>query len=329
MADIYYEGDMDNYEIKKRKDKTAFPDFQGGAYGRYAMSDINKLLNTFAKGDEGRNMSFEALTSYPSEAVGYDEKYQKDRKIDIDSKGSLKNLQEMIQPKVAVPDNTKQMANDAHGAIDSKISQNNLNPNNIKNQVDSETLDIYGLFEDYMFNRGTAIFNAQTQGGDNRFYRRDFTMPSAYADPSDEGVTKDQIMQLLSNSINQSPDDTVSTQSVQDLYGLHKQPMPKYKKGGKVKNPLTKKEQELQKYWDKEFDARVGSDYKLRALMENPAFIYAMAEYEAKTRKPDYGVKTVPFSNIYTKDRPYPQGVASPYPERTGMGNPYSGHKIR
>ena len=32
------------------------------------------------------------------------------------------------------------MANGAHGAIDSKISQNNLNPKNIKNQVKSGTL---------------------------------------------------------------------------------------------------------------------------------------------------------------------------------------------
>ena len=118
------------------------------------------------------------------------------------------------------------MFNGAHGAIDSKISQNNLNPNNLKNQVDSNTLDIYGLFEDYMFNMGTAIFNAQTQGGDNRFYKRNFTMPSSYGDPSDQGITKDQIMQLLANSIRQSPDDTVSTQSIKDFYKLHKQPMP-------------------------------------------------------------------------------------------------------
>ena len=118
------------------------------------------------------------------------------------------------------------MNNGAHGAIDSKISQNNLNLDNIKNQVNPETLDIYGLFEDYMFNMGTAIFNAQTQGGANRFYKRGFTMPSAYGDPSDQGVTKDQIMQLLANSIRQSPDDTVSTQSIKDLYKLHKQPMP-------------------------------------------------------------------------------------------------------
>ena len=123
------------------------------------------------------------------------------------------------------------MNNGAHGAIDSKISQNNLNPDNIKNKVNSETLDIYGLFEDYMFNMGTAIFNAQTKGGENRFYKRGFTMPSAYADPSDQGITKDQIMQLLANSIRQSPDDTVSTQSIQDLYKLYKQPMPSTKHG--------------------------------------------------------------------------------------------------
>ena len=73
-----------------------------------------------------------------------------------------------------------------------------------------------------MFNQGTAVFNAQTQGGDNRFYKRGFSMPSSYADPSDQGITKDQIMQLHSNSIRESPDDTVSTQSVQDLYKLHK-----------------------------------------------------------------------------------------------------------
>ena len=70
------------------------------------------------------------------------------------------------------------MSNGAHDAIDSKISRNNLNPKNIKNQVDSETLDMYGLFEDYMFNMGTAIFNAKTKGGDNRFYKRNFSMPS-------------------------------------------------------------------------------------------------------------------------------------------------------
>jgi len=128
------------------------------------------------------------------------------------------------------------MTNGAHGAIDSKISQNNLNPNNIKNQVKSETLDAYGIIEDFMFNQGTAIFNAQTKGGDNRFYKRNFSMPSTYGfDDNEPYSTKDQIMQLLSNSIRESPDDTVSTQSVQDLYKLHKQPMPKYKKGGKVK----------------------------------------------------------------------------------------------
>jgi len=120
----------------------------------------------------------------------------------------------------------------AHGAIDSKISQNNFNPNNIKNQVDSETLDVYGLFEDYMFNMGTAIFNAQTQGGANRFYKRKFSHPSTYGlDDNEPYSTKDQIMQLLSNSIRESPDDTVSTQSIQDLYKLHKLPMPSTKQG--------------------------------------------------------------------------------------------------
>ena len=124
------------------------------------------------------------------------------------------------------------MTDGAHGAIDSKISQNNLNPKNIKNQVNSETLDMYGLFEDYMFNMGTAIFNAQTQGGDNRFYKRNFSMPSTYGfDDNEPYSTKDQIMQLLSNSIRKSPDDTVSTKSVQDLYKLHKQPMSSTKQG--------------------------------------------------------------------------------------------------
>ena len=114
----------------------------------------------------------------------------------------------------------------AHDAIDSKISRNNLNSNNINNKVNSETLDMYGLFEDWLFNQGTAIFKAKTEGGDNRFYKRGFTMPSSYGDPSDEGVTKDQIMQLLVNSIRQSPDDTTSTQKIKDFYKLHKMQMP-------------------------------------------------------------------------------------------------------
>ena len=71
------------------------------------------------------------------------------------------------------------MANGAHGAINSKIAQNELNPKNIKNKVESETLDLYGLFDSAnLFNMGTAVFNAQTKGGDNRFYKRNFSMPS-------------------------------------------------------------------------------------------------------------------------------------------------------
>ena len=157
----------------------------------------------------------------------------------------------------------------AHGAIDSKISQNNLNPKNIKNQVDSETLDVYGLFEDYMFNMGTAIFNAQTQGGANRFYKRDFTMPSAYADPSDQGATKAQIMQLMANSINQSPDDTVSTQSVQDLYGLHKQQMPKYQEGGGVDESSFNSLYEYMMRLKGSEDQSIEDEEKLASLMAN------------------------------------------------------------
>ena len=161
------------------------------------------------------------------------------------------------------------MNNGAHDAIDSKISQNNLNPKNIKNQVMSETLDEYGLFEDYMFNQGTAIFNAQTQGGDNRFYKRNFSMPGSYADPSDEGVTKDQIMQLLANSINQSPDDTVSTQSVQDLYGLHKQPMPKYENGGEVNESSFNSLYEYMMKLKGSEDQSIEDEEKLASLMAN------------------------------------------------------------
>tara|TARA_R100000700_G_C3133891_1_gene118032 strand:- start:349 stop:747 length:399 start_codon:yes stop_codon:yes gene_type:complete len=114
----------------------------------------------------------------------------------------------------------------AHGAIDSKISQNNLSANNIKNKMDSSTLDVYGLFEDWLFNQGTAIIKGQTMGGEDRFYKRGFAMPSSYGDPSDQGATKEQIMQLLLNSIRESPDDTISTKKVKDFYKLHKMPMP-------------------------------------------------------------------------------------------------------
>tara|TARA_Y100001963_G_C6785355_1_gene452337 strand:- start:2594 stop:3139 length:546 start_codon:yes stop_codon:yes gene_type:complete len=115
----------------------------------------------------------------------------------------------------------------AHSAIDSKISKNNLNKGNIKNQLDANTLDVYGLFEDWLFNQGTAIVKGQTMGGEDRFYKRGFSMPSTYGDISDDNVTKDQIMQLLLNSIRETPDDSVSSQSVKDFYKLHKMPMPK------------------------------------------------------------------------------------------------------
>jgi hypothetical protein len=121
--------------------------------------------------------------------------------------------------------------NGAHGAIDSKISQNNLNPNNIKNKVQSETLDFYDIFPDPVYNRGEAIFTGQTEGGDTRFYKRPFDMPSTYYTTMDEPYSdKDQIMQVLKNAIRRSPDDTTSTQEIKDLYKLHKLPMPKYKK---------------------------------------------------------------------------------------------------
>ena len=124
-------------------------------------------------------------------------------------------------------DKVDKMVDNAHGAIDSKISQNNLNPNNIKNKVRSETLDLYDIFPDYMFNQGTAIFTGETGGGEPRFYKRGFSMPSTYGlDDNEPYSTKDQIMQLLVNAIRQSPDDTTSTQDIKDLYKLHKQPMP-------------------------------------------------------------------------------------------------------
>jgi hypothetical protein len=128
------------------------------------------------------------------------------------------------------------MNNGAHDAIDARIAVNDLNPNNMKNKVKSETLDLYDLMQDPMFNMGTAIFSGQTKGGDKRFYKRGFSMPSTYYTDMDEPYsTKDQIMQVLANAIRQSPDDTTSTQEIKDFYKLRGQEMPKYKKGGKVK----------------------------------------------------------------------------------------------
>ena len=177
------------------------------------------------------------------------------------------------------------MNNGAHGAIDKEISQNNLNPKNVKNKVKSKTLNIYGLFEDYMLNRGTAIFNAQTQGGDNRFYKRGFDMPSAYADPSDDDITKDQIMQVLKNSIRQSPDDTVSTQSVQNLYKLHEQPMPKYERGGFIKSLFGK-----------------GEKGKSEALKHLEAIL--SSQYEMEEGKTDF-----PVGRNVAGDEIYPDGA--------------------
>lgn len=115
----------------------------------------------------------------------------------------------------------------AHDAIDVRIALNNLKPNNIKNKVKSETLDLYGLFPDQVYPKGTAIFKGMTEGGDTRFYKRPFDMPSTYYTDIDEPYsTKDQIMQLLKNAIRQSPDDTTSTQEIKDFYKLHNMQMP-------------------------------------------------------------------------------------------------------
>tara|TARA_R100000008_G_scaffold43858_1_gene25473 strand:- start:41 stop:769 length:729 start_codon:yes stop_codon:yes gene_type:complete len=141
------------------------------------------------------------------------------------------------------------MSKGAHDAIDVRIAINELEPNNMKNKVKSETLDLYGLFEDAMFNRGDAIFSGQTEGGDTRFYKRGFSMPSTYYTDTDEPYsTKDQIMQVLANSIRQSPDDTTSTQEVKDFYKLHGQQMPKYKKGGEVSDYAGTEFDEMYKY---------------------------------------------------------------------------------
>ena len=52
-------------------------------------------------------------------------------------------------------------------------------------------------------------------------------MPSTYYSDYDEPYsTKDQIMQLLVNSIRQNPDDTTSIKDIKDFYKLHKMPMP-------------------------------------------------------------------------------------------------------
>ena len=102
---------------------------------------------------------------------------------------------------------------------------------------------------------------------------------------------------------------------------------PGYQEGGEIENPLSPEDQKKQAYWDKEFDMRVGADYKRRALLRNPAAKYAMADYEDKTRKPDYGVKTPKFNKSMLKDKPYPEGVASNFPERVSMGNRHSGNR--
>ena len=212
----------------------------------------------------------------------------------------------------------------AHDAIDKRISGNNLNPNNIKNKVNANTLDLYGLFEDFMFNQGTAIFKGMTEGGDNRFYKRGFTMPSSYADPSDEGVTKDQIMQLLVNSIRQSPDDTTSTQEIKDFYKLRGQEMPKYKEGGKVKRQDTQLLELINIIAKSQ-----GNLYTKRGQDIN-ALIKALNKNVEAVTPSDLGVKTPPLTKDMFEDEFYRLGVELPFFElERRAGNKYSGHKIR
>jgi len=136
------------------------------------------------------------------------------------------------------------MSKGAHEAIDARIAVNELKPNNMKNKVNSNTVDVYDLLESS--SRVTGIYKGQTEGGDPRFYKRDFYnmhVPNSYYDES--SGTKEQLQQLYQNAIMKSPQDTTSRKDISDTYKLFGKPNPfstrppieaeaKYEKGGEV-----------------------------------------------------------------------------------------------
>ena len=117
------------------------------------------------------------------------------------------------------------MAINAHDAIDKKILMNNLNPNNIKNKVRSETIEPLELLQDGI--RATQIFQGLTEGGDRRYYAKDlygFGVPSSFYD--EESGVKEQLRQLYKNRIIDAPQDTTSSKGIEEIYNYFNRKSP-------------------------------------------------------------------------------------------------------
>ena len=121
------------------------------------------------------------------------------------------------------------MGNNAHSQLDTLIEQNKRNPQNIKNEVMTETIKIpeNAIFPDYLTNIVTAIAEGETEGGEKRYYMKSSSMPSSFGHPEYGEGTRRQVMQMLLNAIKQSPQDTIPRKEVEDYYKFHKMPMPK------------------------------------------------------------------------------------------------------
>ena len=114
---------MKNNKIKENRYKTRdFTDFPGGAHGRYLMHDLNTLLNLFARGDEGRDMSFEQLTSSPSSAV----MPRLDKSIEKNRTNNKEGIMKLLEFVIAQPAST---------AVEGDFNKNQ--PNLSRQQVDS------------------------------------------------------------------------------------------------------------------------------------------------------------------------------------------------
>ena len=189
------------------------------------------------------------------------------------------------------------MSNGAHDAIDARIAVNEVNPKNIKNKVNSNTVDIYDLLESS--SRVTGIYKGETEGGEPRFYKRDFYkhhVPSSYYDGSGN---PELLQQLYANAIMSEPQDTTSRKDISDTYKLFGKPNPfstrppieaeaRYDKGGEVSDGG----ETLQQMQDTLFDKRYKSLLELQSSLDEPYNIdpdlgVTDPEYQAREKTKD------------------------------------------
>tara|TARA_R100001082_G_C4245664_1_gene109305 strand:- start:53 stop:520 length:468 start_codon:yes stop_codon:yes gene_type:complete len=114
------------------------------------------------------------------------------------------------------------MGNNAHSQLDSLIEQNKRNPQNIKNEVMTETIKIpkvgltdYLMVPDKDYYKGYFLGKSQTESGEPRYHVAKERLGSSYAIAPG---TREQVMHLALKSMMESPQDTIPAQALKDYF---------------------------------------------------------------------------------------------------------------